>query len=97
MRQNIAMLQQPNLLEPDEEPFQLESPPNELWSKDRVCREFKFSETTFYRKLHSRQLPRPWTRRHGRPLWAPETLATRLAEHRAQCEAREAKRKNTQA
>jgi hypothetical protein len=64
-----------------EPPFRLEAPPNELWSRKRMASEFGVTEATITRWAQSGQIPRPWTRRRGRPLWAPETIGPALRRH----------------
>jgi predicted DNA-binding transcriptional regulator AlpA len=66
-------------LEPDEPPFRLESPPNELWALDRIREEFGgVSKTTIYDWIRAGRLPRPWVHRGGRSLWAPELVRPAL-------------------
>jgi hypothetical protein len=69
---------------PDDGPFCLEAPPNELWSRGRMASEFNVRESTIDGWVRNGRLPQPWTRRRGRPLWAPETVEPALRRHR-QC------------
>jgi hypothetical protein len=65
-----------------DEPFRLESPPNELWSRRRVASEFGVAESTIDGWVRTGRLPQPWTRRHGRALWAPEVVEPTLRRYR---------------
>jgi hypothetical protein len=67
-----------------DEPFRLESPPNELWSRRRMASEFNVTEPTIDRWARDGRIPRPWTHRRGRPLWAPETVEPVLRRHHQQ-------------
>jgi hypothetical protein len=57
-----------------EPPFKLEAPPNELWTLKRMCREFGVDDSMIHRWVADGRLPKPWVRRGGRPLWAPEQV-----------------------
>jgi hypothetical protein len=65
-----------------DEPFRLEPPPNELWDKRRMAREFGVTESTIDRWVRGGRLPQPWVRRRGRSLWAPERVEPTLSRHR---------------
>jgi predicted DNA-binding transcriptional regulator AlpA len=73
-------------------PYRLEPPPNELWNLARLCNEFAVSESTIYGWIREGRLPRPWPRRGGRSLWAPEAVRPALERyrHRMGRESREA-------
>jgi hypothetical protein len=66
----------------DDPPFRLESPPDELWSKARLAREFGITEREVDERVRTGRIPGPWTRRRRRPLWAPEIVAPALDRHR---------------
>jgi hypothetical protein len=68
--------------QPADEPFRLQPPPNELWGRGRMAREFAVTESTIDSWVRSGKLPRPWTRHRGRPLWAPEAVEPALRRHR---------------
>ena len=65
-----------------DEPFRLEAPPNELWSKLRLCQEFGVTGTQLDEMVRSGRVPRHWCRRSNRPYWAPEVVKPALARHR---------------
>jgi hypothetical protein len=65
-----------------DEPFRLQPPPNELWGRSRMASEFGVTESTIDRWVRDGRLPRPWTHRRRRPLWAPETVEPALRRHR---------------
>jgi hypothetical protein len=60
-------------LEPGD-PFQLQSPPDELWNLSRLCNEFGVSKPMIYEWIRLGRLPQPWLRRKGKSFWAPETV-----------------------
>jgi predicted DNA-binding transcriptional regulator AlpA len=68
-------------LEPGEPRFQLQAPPNELWSLTRLCNEFGVSQSTIYEWIRSGRLPQPWLRRKGKSSWAPETVRPALERY----------------
>jgi hypothetical protein len=71
-------------LQPEPEPFRLESPPNELWLIGRVAREFDVSEGTIHAWVRMKKIPPPWCKRRGKSCWAPEQLQPALRRHQQQ-------------
>jgi hypothetical protein len=57
-------------LEHGESRFQLQSPPNELWSLTRLCDEFGVSKSMIHGWIRSGRLLQAWLRRGGRSFWA---------------------------
>jgi hypothetical protein len=62
--------------------FCLEAPPDRLWSLERMAREFDVRESSIRRWVRDGKIPQPWTRRSGKPLWAPEVVRPALLRHR---------------
>jgi hypothetical protein len=77
----MSTLPRSHSLEPGEPLFQLQSPPDELWSLTRLCNEFGVTKSMIYQWTRSGRLPQPWLHRNGRSFWAPETVRPALERY----------------
>jgi hypothetical protein len=66
----------------DSPPYRLEAPPDELWTLDRRCVEFGVGRSAIWGLIAGGRLPRPWTHRRRKPLWAPEQVRPALMRYR---------------